>query len=358
MFTLILNTTNGCNLDCDYCSLGKKVDSAKITKTMFFDILDYTYLLGHKEFTLILHGGEPTIVPVSTYSYGIDKIKEKYPDIILHISMQTNGFLLNDAILNFCIQYEVSVGISFDGNEDTHNQQRHTQSGGDSFQQIKSNMIRYQKEGIPLSALLVLTKKSRESTLDFLHFLEENDVHLKVNPLLSYGNAVEHDELALETGDYASFIIEIFRYVIKEQMQIVVEPIQGIVEAMLHDRPIKTCTFQEKCHDNFLCIDYLGDIYSCGKFSHIPDSCLGNISKPPSEFKHPQMLPDEDCIHCGYRNYCNGGCDAEKSIAGTKKYPFCNEYKMLFHYFISEGFSILKEQLLEEKRKREVLLSE
>lgn len=358
MFTLIVNTTNGCNLDCDYCSLGKKTDSTKISKTMFFDILEYTYQLGHKEFTVILHGGEPTIVPMSIFRYGIVEMKEKYPDMTLHIRMQTNGFLLNDSILNFCHEFDVGVGISFDGNEDTHNQQRHIQGGGDSYQQIKNNILKYKNAGIPLSTLLVLTKKSMDSTLDFLHFLEENDLDLKVNPLLSYGNAVEHEELALQSGDYASFIIDMFRYAIKERVQVVIEPIQGIVEALLNDTSMKTCTFHKNCHENFLCIDYLGDIYSCGKFSHIPDSCLGNIATASGVLNHAVISDDVACSHCPYLKYCNGGCDAERLIGGTTQYPLCEEYKILFRYFFSEGFGLLKEQLLEEKKKREALLSE
>ena len=40
----------------------------------------------------ILHGGEPTLISPSTYEEAIVKIKKEYPNLKIHILMQTNGY--------------------------------------------------------------------------------------------------------------------------------------------------------------------------------------------------------------------------------------------------------------------------
>lgn len=360
MFTLILKTTNACNLDCEYCSLGKQTDYSKMSKSLFFDILEYTYLLGNKQINVILHGGEPTLIDIDIYTNVITQIKQKYNDLDLTLSMQTNGFLLNDKIIDFCKNFDVGLGVSVDGGASIHDKQRHTKNGSGSFEIIKENILRYRSENILVSTLMVLTKNAFNESFEFLDFFNEHHINIKINPLLNYGNALENQGLILQEGDYANYLIKLFEYAVENNIQISIAPLTKIINAIIHDTPINGCNFNKACHKNFLCIDYTGDIYPCGKFSDLKEYKLGNVSDKNYDIMNHEILKTltlrtttnipAKCKKCKYLNLCNSGCNGE-SIINNSDTPFnCTDYKILFNYFYSDGLDLIKKQLIEQKK--------
>lgn len=72
---------------------------------MIFNIMDYACQLGKhnndNSITFILHGGEPTLVKVSAYDDAISRIKAKYSDMDITISIQTNGYHINNEWISF-----------------------------------------------------------------------------------------------------------------------------------------------------------------------------------------------------------------------------------------------------------------
>ena len=71
MLTLIVKGTNGCNLDCAYCSLGEKTQVECVTEEKLYQILRYVCRVsafrGEKQLHIILHGGEPTLILEQIY---------------------------------------------------------------------------------------------------------------------------------------------------------------------------------------------------------------------------------------------------------------------------------------------------
>lgn len=363
MQTLILKATNGCNLDCKYCSLGKKNNPIMLDKSLCYESIAYACNVCKNDksdsLNIILHGGEPTILDMKIYEFAIDKAREDFPEIKISVAMQSNAYYVDDFIIEFCKKYHIVVGISLDGDKNTHDDVRLTKNGKPTFDMIEKNIQRYMSNGIRVNGLVVLTSSVIDSGFEYLKFFEKYDMHLKVNPLLNYGNALDNDYLYLKPKQYANYLIELFEYVVKNPSFITISPIDKIVNAVIKGTHVKQCTFSPDCNNNFLCIDYLGDIFPCGKYADLKDFCLGNVKdKNYNVHNHPVLneikkrkgvdLPKK-CKECLYLKYCNSGCNAECHIDSSNVPLLCDDYMTLFDYFTGEGLLLIKDTLIKYK---------
>lgn len=366
MLTLILKGTNGCNLDCAYCSLGEKprhdlVDSA-ILNQIFEYICGICQRRRENRLSIILHGGEPTLVPVTVYETAIHGIQRKYPAIDIEVSMQTNGYSISDEYLAFFQRYDVNVGVSIDGSAKIHNTARKSKTGKASYEKVIVNIERLQAAGINVSGLMVLTSIGCYESLDYLQYFASHHIHLKINPLLNYGKVFKNPQLAIKKGDYANYLIRVYEYIIENDIEVTVSPIDKILNAVLNQNNVSECTFNPDCNHNFICIDYLGDIYPCGKFSDVHAYKMGNILTTDDDIlKNHQFrklqerrtckLPNK-CELCRFVHLCHAGCSAEACIEKNMNEPpyLCEDYQVLFEYFGEKGLLKLKEQLMKKKR--------
>lgn len=78
----------------------------------------------------------------------------------------------------------------------------------------------------------------------------------------------------------------------------------------------------------------------------VKDDILQKLSDRRNRKKPPV------CGQCRYLDLCNCGCSAEALIDGYFYGApiLCEDYKMLFHYFSSDGLVLLRKELLRQKR--------
>ncbi len=365
MLSVIIKGTNGCNLNCSYCSVGKKV---KVHIAGAQELLDmFRYACGlcryrkEKRLTFILHGGEPTLLAAKDYRYAVDTVRQEYPDIQIRLLMQSNGFHLDPEMLAFIQDYDVGVGISLDGCEEVQDVQRRSASGEPTFAAVTENIRRLSERGVHVSCLMVLTSNALDKGYGYLKYFAENGIHLKINPLLNYGEASEHPELSLESGQYASYLIGMYRYIVKQELDVEVSPLDQILRGVLDGGNIRACTFDVHCHQKFLCIDYKGDLYPCGKYADMHQYKIGSIKDTEYDIlssgvmrelaeRRTTCLP-QACVTCRYQKICHAGCSAEACISKTDRNvpELCGDYYELFSFFHGEGLRLLKQQLLRQK---------
>ena len=239
MLSIILKGTNGCNLACSYCSLGKKKNVEKPTKEKMYEIMHYACELcryiSEDKLCFILHGGEPTLIPCSIYDNAIAKIKEEYQDLTIELSMQTNGYFLSEDWIDFFIKHDVSVGISVDGDASIHDKERNTIRGERTFYIVQNNINRLLENNIHVACLMVLTSNALLEDYSFLEYYAEKKLHLKINPLLDYGEVYEHPELSLKSGQYAEYLIKMYEYILYHDIDVHISPIDKILPGILHN---------------------------------------------------------------------------------------------------------------------------
>ncbi len=145
--TLVVKIASRCNLNCTYCymyNLGDetyrsqpKVMSYEIVDAMIFRSREHCEKTNMKEFTFVLHGGEPLLAGKDFFTYFVNKAREVLmPDIKPNFIVQTNGLLLSDSWCELFGSLNISFGISLDGLKADNDQYRIDHSGKGSYDRI------------------------------------------------------------------------------------------------------------------------------------------------------------------------------------------------------------------------------
>lgn len=142
--TVLLKIASRCNINCSYCYVYQMGDDnwSRLEKLISEETIQATCsqlrsLADHQDrkFSLVLHGGEPLLLGSKRLDSLFKKLRrelnEDYP-----ISIQTNGVLLNQEILNICSEYRVSVAVSIDGPEEVNDASRIGHTGKGTFKEV------------------------------------------------------------------------------------------------------------------------------------------------------------------------------------------------------------------------------
>jgi uncharacterized protein len=85
-----------------------------------------------KPFSVVLHGGEPLLLGETKLKQLLSSLRDALP--LTHpISIQTNGVLITENILDICSAFQTSVAVSIDGPAHIHNASRVTHQDTGSF---------------------------------------------------------------------------------------------------------------------------------------------------------------------------------------------------------------------------------
>jgi len=146
---LVLFVTGACNLRCRYC-YAADVPTAVMPRSIAARALTLAAAPGQR-FHVQLTGGEPTLAP-ETVEHIVAMIREKKMNAT--IGLQTNGTLLDDALIDLLVRHEVAVGLSLDGVEAVHNRER------GQFQETIQGLTLLMRRQVPCRVTAVVTASS------------------------------------------------------------------------------------------------------------------------------------------------------------------------------------------------------
>ena len=126
---LILKTTRDCNLRCKYCYIkhknsyrGERIDFELYKKVIDKIVCDRikNNINENEKFVMVFHGGEPLLFFPYQLALMMEYARDKFVrnKINYDFGMQTNLTLLNEEFATILNEYNVSLGISFDGIKD------------------------------------------------------------------------------------------------------------------------------------------------------------------------------------------------------------------------------------------------
>lgn len=182
---LILQPTPFCNIDCRYCYLPNRSSRARmsldVVKASVYRALE-TGLVGDN-LDVLWHAGEPLVAGrgfyegTGTFLQSIQEAGQAITQIL-----QTNGMLIDDAWCDLFRRQKVQVGVSIDGPEDLHDRYRTDRTGRGTFGKVMAGVECLKRNGIPFSAMAVLTRESLREPARVLNFFEGHDIrHLAFN---------------------------------------------------------------------------------------------------------------------------------------------------------------------------------
>jgi uncharacterized protein len=180
---IMIQPTPYCNINCDYCYLSevrrntKEKMSEKTLRTVSKRIFNSIYIEKNNKVTFLWHAGEPLALPISYYEKAVKIInEEKSDEIDVYHSVLTNGITLNDNWCKLFKAYNFEVGISVDGPEILHNENRKLRNGKGSFNLVQRGLNVLKANNIPPYALTTVHDKTLDCPEELFNFYLENNI--------------------------------------------------------------------------------------------------------------------------------------------------------------------------------------
>ncbi|SHN38649.1 FxsB family cyclophane-forming radical SAM/SPASM peptide maturase [Cryptosporangium aurantiacum] len=122
----ILKVHQRCNLACDYCYVYTMADqswrhrpaamSAEVCHSAALRIREHARAHHLADVRVVLHGGEPLLAGAERLSAFATTLRRTLADTCgVRLSLQTNGILLDEAMLDLLTAESIEVGVSLDG---------------------------------------------------------------------------------------------------------------------------------------------------------------------------------------------------------------------------------------------------
>ena len=320
---------------CKYCFHEKYgysndlLDIDKLKKYIALLCSEYDFI------NIIWHGGEPLLVPLSFYEEIYDFCD--YYDKEFSFTIQTNGTLIDQEIVDFFKRRSTNFGLSFDGlnNEYTRG----------NTSKILDSIGLLQENGFRPGAVLVVNKTNVSNLIDEYNFFNSMGVGLKLNPMFIDGEAKMHEgDLGLNPDEYIENFVDFFKYwTLDNNGKINVATCNELVNLILNEHS-GVCTFNS-CLGKWLCFDSDSNIYPCDRLCTSEYSLgnidtLSNINQIFESDVFYNLLKESvekraKCIDtCEYYKNCYAGCNANTIL--NKDDGYANGISCYIHKGILE----------------------
>lgn len=145
----ILKVHSRCNLSCSYCYVYEMADqgwrqlpnrmSAEVAATAIERISEHATHHSLPSVDVILHGGEPLLAGARWLSWLVTGLRTRVP-VWVNVAVQTNGTLLDAAMLKVLKELGVRVGVSLDGDAEATARHRRFANGRNSFDAVAEGL--------------------------------------------------------------------------------------------------------------------------------------------------------------------------------------------------------------------------
>jgi uncharacterized protein len=142
--TVLIKVASRCNINCSYCYVYNMGDVgwAKMPNQISYETtkvvaksLRTLFHTQSRPFAVVLHGGEPLLLGLEKLRRVIFSLRDALPHDCA-ISIQTNGLLISEEILDLCSATRVSVSVSIDGPPHINDKYRVGHTGRGTYGQV------------------------------------------------------------------------------------------------------------------------------------------------------------------------------------------------------------------------------
>lgn len=315
--TMIFKVTESCNMACRYCYVDHKIKGIISAENAKITIAKWVKAEGKdQKLTLIFHGGEPMLAGIKFFEEVIQFVENlKKQGYLIRISMQSNGTLFTDKVLDFLLDHNVEIGLSIDGPELIHDNTRPLVNGQNSHELVVKTIKKIKAVRGRVGIITVMTKLNIDYLINIYEYFKDIGITgISFNELI---RGTTNDDLSVSENELNDKLIEFFHYWINDESRIRhIEPFLGIIKRLIGLKE-SSCVYSESCQLNFIGINGKGFATPCNRISEDSYS-YGNILTDSYDaiMAHPlrTLLLDKKkylsavCASCQFSKICNGGC--------------------------------------------------
>lgn len=322
-----LNVAHLCNMRCHYCfasqgDFGMKpclmtIETAK--KAMDF-LIEQSGSIRNLEVDFF--GGEPLLV-VDTLKELVEycRLKEKEHRKRFNFTLTTNATLLNEEIIEWVIDNDISMILSLDGRKETNDRHRVFNDGCGTYEvilpwikkMVANNPVSYYVRG-------TFTRKNPDFAKDLQHLIDLGFNCLSLEPAVGPDNgfSILKEDLPQVLREY-----EKLTAVLVDEYQAGKDIHFFHYDLNLQKGP---CLAKRStgcgAGIEYIVITPEGDIYPCHQFVGEDEFYMGNIyagitDKSVRKRFEDNQLKDKECQKCWARFFCGGGCHAGAYFANN-----------------------------------------
>ena len=301
---LVLFLTNKCNLNCKYCFV-KKNNEVLSLDNYIKTINIYKNVTGNVTF----FGGEPLLC--------FDLIKDivkynKDNNINVGYNLNTNALLLENDILDYCLDNKFLLNVSLDGNKESNLLNRCNEK---EFNRILKNIKTAIKRGGKVVVNYVITPNNLDMYYDGIKFLIDNDIK-EICLMIDYENIwtkKDINKFKKNTNKVVDLLVD---------NRIIIHPLESKIRAIIDKREVKKCNFGKEN----LIVNTKGEYYPCMNYVNNKDYIIDDIYK---EFENTTDI--SKCFHCNYIKYCSNNCMCKSNKQNPKSEVDVNcEFEKIF----------------------------
>ena len=346
--TVMIKPVSGaCNMRCAYCFYADETAhrEAGCCPPMAFEALERvirrTMLFAEQRATFVFQGGEPTLAGLSYFEQVVRLQRQNNPrQIAVNNVVQTNGLILQDALIDFFVRERFLIGVSVDGCREIHDQNRLDAKGKPTYDRVMDNIQRLKDAGAAYNILCVLTDEVARRADAVLDALIPHR-YLQFIPCMDPIDGASAP--ALTADAYARFLARSFeRY---EALFFAGPPLSirffdNLVNMLCGHAP-ESCAMCGHCGLAPV-IESDGSVYPCD-FYALDEWKLGNILEMPLrrilsgpkalQFVARSMDVPEECRQCLWYSLCRNGCYRERD-GQTHQSCHCDAMRRFFSAYL------------------------
>ncbi len=248
--TILLKVASQCNINCSYCYVYNMGDDSWADMPNFISQdtiksvskeLKELCINQQRSFAIVLHGGEPLLLGARRLEALLHSLRSAIPEHYC-ISIQTNGMLISDKILELCSKYKTSISISLDGPETIHNANRVGHHGENTFHRVKAGIekLKSHPDSEFLFAGLLAVINPHSNPHDIYNFFKSVGTS-SVDFLYRDGN---HDKLpfgktSFNSTEYGKWLVSLLEIYLADQTPIKIRILDDIIRLALGGIGIK-----------------------------------------------------------------------------------------------------------------------
>jgi uncharacterized protein len=243
--TWVIKVSKFCNMRCSYCYEWEHLDDAarmspELLRRLLVAIRDMHRTRSARAgglpvvSTLVLHGGEPLILPVDYLRRLFDLAREIFGSDALasgavRFGAQTNLLACKDDVVDLLVENGVALGVSCDFVPGV----RLALSGLPTEQAVARNIDRLRARGVPMGGLAVLARHTAPRITEVYDFFASRRMSLRVLPLFDPPGPHADDPFTIDETSMVSALMTLLEHWIGSGAAVPVVPLAQWLQNVL-----------------------------------------------------------------------------------------------------------------------------